>query len=256
MSTYITIKGRLGRDPETFQSDNKTYCRLSVAVTYRSFSNETNAWEDVFTEWYNVFIAQLYLVSRASLLKKGCEVIVSGNISFNKYQDKNTGEERVGKNMNCSELYFTTTNDQSLQQCVQIATSNFGNTQPQSGGFNNNQNNGFNNQPQQNGFRNQSQQGFSNQQGFKPQQANPTPVPQYQQAPQQPQQQPVQNVQTQPQFKPNGEIDTTINPVTGQPFQQSNPYQPTNQPMKQVNRPVQEYSDDSAVSVPEESIPF
>jgi len=95
MSTQVTLRGRLTRDPEMrFTANGKPLAQFSV-VTSRRFKNERSGeWEDRDTTfWDCVAFGQLAENVTESLVK-GAAVIVSGNAAQEEWEDKKTGQKR------------------------------------------------------------------------------------------------------------------------------------------------------------------
>ena len=77
----INIHGRLGKDVELTQSkDGKSIGKFSVGVT-RKFNKE-------ITDWFNCVSFGKQAETIAEYLKKGSEIVLSGEIQFGDYTDK------------------------------------------------------------------------------------------------------------------------------------------------------------------------
>lgn len=94
----ITIEGNLTGDPEYGVADNGTkWARFSVAVNDRRFNDESKEWEDAGDPKFHrtaVFGRQAENVRDS--LKKGNSVIVTGDLEFRTWNDKESGERREG----------------------------------------------------------------------------------------------------------------------------------------------------------------
>lgn len=99
MLNHIIIHGRLTADPEKKQMDDGTiYCNFNVAVD-RSYSKNKEA--DFFkcTAWRK--LAETVL----KYFKKGKEIVVSGSIQSNKWQDSD-GNNRISWSIIASNVDF------------------------------------------------------------------------------------------------------------------------------------------------------
>lgn len=75
----ITISGRLGRDPETRQTNSgKTICSFSVAVDRRG--------KDAGTDWFSVTVWERLGELCQEFLTKGRHVTVSGRMQSRQYE--------------------------------------------------------------------------------------------------------------------------------------------------------------------------
>lgn len=94
MSTPVTLRGRMVRDPEMrFTANGKPLTRFSV-VTSRRFKNEhTGEWEDRDTTFWDCVAFGQLAENIAESLLKGTAVIVSGNAASEEWETKD-GEKR------------------------------------------------------------------------------------------------------------------------------------------------------------------
>lgn len=75
----ITISGRLGRDPETRQTNSgKTICSFSVAVDRRG--------KDAGTDWFSVTVWERLGELCQEFLTKGRHVTISGRMQSRQYE--------------------------------------------------------------------------------------------------------------------------------------------------------------------------
>lgn len=86
----ITFAGYLGKDPETFSTQaGKLIVTLNIAFSYKKPGSEEKqtTWADakVFGTW----------AQTAKNYKKGDNVVVEGQLSENKWKDKETGKDRT-----------------------------------------------------------------------------------------------------------------------------------------------------------------
>jgi single-strand DNA-binding protein len=84
----INLVGRAGRDPEVkFFESGKVKCSFSIAVDRRSSNRDEPDWFELELWGKTAEVAGNYV-------KKGKQVGVTGSLKFDRWQDKNTGEER------------------------------------------------------------------------------------------------------------------------------------------------------------------
>lgn len=90
----VLLIGRLGNDPEIKQMQNgKSVARLSVA-TSESWKDKNSGEKKEKTEWHRVVIFNEGLVNVVQqYLKKGAQIYIEGQLSTNKYTDKD-GQEK------------------------------------------------------------------------------------------------------------------------------------------------------------------
>ena len=80
--------GRLGRDPETrYTPSGDAVTNFSIAVGWKSKDKEG-------AEWVNIVAFGKLAEICGEYLAKGKQVFVSGRINTQKYQDKETGQDR------------------------------------------------------------------------------------------------------------------------------------------------------------------
>ncbi len=80
--------GRLGRDPESrFSPDGAQVVSFSLAVGWKGKDKEG-------VEWVNIVAFGKLAEICAQYLAKGKQIYVSGRINTQKYQDKETGQDR------------------------------------------------------------------------------------------------------------------------------------------------------------------
>jgi single-strand DNA-binding protein len=111
----VTLEGNLTSDPEHGGSDNGTeYARFTVAVNDRRLNETTGTWEDAGTVFHRVVVFNQQARNVADSLHKGDSVIVSGDLRFGTYTDKETGQTRetrdvVADNVGASVKFQTVT---------------------------------------------------------------------------------------------------------------------------------------------------
>lgn len=86
--TEITVRGRLGQNPEIQRAaGKKSWLRLRVATNRRIRNGET--WVDGPTSWYDVKLWGDFAENVAESLRKGDAVIVQGELSIEEYTNTN-----------------------------------------------------------------------------------------------------------------------------------------------------------------------
>ena len=84
----INLIGRAGRDPEVkFFDSGKAKCTFSIAVDRRSSRSEE-------PDWFELEIWGKTAEVAGNYVRKGKQVGIVGSLKFDRWQDKNTGEER------------------------------------------------------------------------------------------------------------------------------------------------------------------
>ena len=85
----VTIEGNLTADPEHETSGKGTdYARFSLAVNDRRLNEETQKWEDAGTVYHRVVVFEPQARNVVDSLHKGDAVLVSGELRFGSYTDK------------------------------------------------------------------------------------------------------------------------------------------------------------------------
>jgi single-strand DNA-binding protein len=83
----ITLVGRAGRDPEVrYHESGKAVAKLTLAVNRRNRDDEP--------DWFNLELWDKSAQVAADYVRKGSLIGVIGSISFQKWTDKKTGEEK------------------------------------------------------------------------------------------------------------------------------------------------------------------
>lgn len=99
MAGDVTLRGRLGRDPELrFTQTGKPVASLSV-VTDRRQKDADGNWESVDTTWWRVTCWDQLAENVAETLTKGDAVIVVGMASLQEYEGKD-GDTRQSLSVN------------------------------------------------------------------------------------------------------------------------------------------------------------
>lgn len=111
MAGDVTLRGRLGRDPELrFTKSGKAVASMNV-VTDRRAKNQQGDWESVDTTWWRVTCWDQLAEHVAESFVKGDPVIVVGSASMQEYQTKD-GEDRQSLSVNAWDV------GPSLRWCV------------------------------------------------------------------------------------------------------------------------------------------
>lgn len=89
----VFLVGSLGQDPKSGQTQNgKDYANFSLATSKKWKDQNGDKKEE--TAWHNIScfgnIAKL-----CQYLEKGSKIFVEGEIKYEKYTDKTTGEEKI-----------------------------------------------------------------------------------------------------------------------------------------------------------------
>ncbi len=94
MSTPVTLRGRLTRDPELRYSAKGMPVTKFAVVTSRRFKNDqTSEWEDRDTTFWDCVVFGELADHAAESLEKGTAVIVQGNAAQEEWTTKD-GEKR------------------------------------------------------------------------------------------------------------------------------------------------------------------
>ena|SRR5690606_6909737 len=90
--------GRLGRDPESrFSPDGMQIVSFSIAVGRKYKDKEE-------TEWVNIVAFGKLAEICAEYLSKGKQIYVAGRMNTQKYQDKETGQDRYSTRIIADQL--------------------------------------------------------------------------------------------------------------------------------------------------------
>jgi single-strand DNA-binding protein len=104
MSTSVTLRGNLTRDPDVhYSADGKPVVRFTVVTSRRFKNDKTGEWEDRdVTFWDCVTFGQL-AENAAESLEKGTGVIVQGNAAQQEWETKE-GEKRRSMKVTADDL--------------------------------------------------------------------------------------------------------------------------------------------------------
>ena len=95
------IIGNLGNDPELKNDGN--ICNISVA-TSETWKDKNTGEQKERTEWHRVTAFGRLAEIMAEYLKKGSKVYIEGSIRTDKYQDKDTGQDRYSTSIVASQM--------------------------------------------------------------------------------------------------------------------------------------------------------
>ena len=94
MSTPVTLRGRLTRDPEMrYSNAGKPVVKFAVVTSRRFKNDQTHEWEDRDTTFWDCVAFGQLAENVAESLEKGTAVIVQGNASQEEWTTKE-GEKR------------------------------------------------------------------------------------------------------------------------------------------------------------------
>jgi len=111
MSDYnnVGILGRLTRDPELSYTGNQTpICKFSIANNKRG----TNGQDEV--NFFDIVAWSKVATNCSQYLKKGSQVLISGRLEQNRYQDK-TGQNRSSITVVAVSVQFIGSKDNGIQ---------------------------------------------------------------------------------------------------------------------------------------------
>ena len=111
----ITMKGRLGRDPELKQVGQNQVCKLAVATSERW--NDQSGQRQEKTTWHNVEFWGKQAENVAKFFKKGDEIFVMGDVTSDEWIDQQ-GQKRTAQKVKGFKFDFVggTSQQAQLQQ--------------------------------------------------------------------------------------------------------------------------------------------
>lgn len=90
----VIIVGNIGADPEVrYMPSGGAVTNISIA-TSEQWTDKASGQKQERTEWHRVTLFNRLGEIAGEYLKKGSQVYIEGSIRTDKYQDKNTGEDR------------------------------------------------------------------------------------------------------------------------------------------------------------------
>lgn len=99
----VLLIGSLGKDPEQrFMPNGNAVCNFSIATNETWKDKDGNKQEKV--TWHNIVMFGKLAEIAAQYLKKGSQVYLEGRIENEKYQDKQTGQDRYTTKIVCDEM--------------------------------------------------------------------------------------------------------------------------------------------------------
>jgi len=100
----VILVGNLGADPETrYMPSGGAVTNLSIA-TSESWTDKNSGQKQERTEWHRVTLFNRLGEIAAEYCRKGSQVYIEGSIRTDKYQDKQTGEEKYSTQIIAREL--------------------------------------------------------------------------------------------------------------------------------------------------------
>jgi single-strand DNA-binding protein len=98
MSTSVTLRGRLTRDPELrFSASGKPVTKFAVVTSRRVKDQQTSEWEDRDTTFWDCVAFGDLAQNAADSLEKGTAVVVTGNASQEEWEAKDGTKRRSMK---------------------------------------------------------------------------------------------------------------------------------------------------------------
>ncbi|QIR69613.1 single-stranded DNA-binding protein [Kocuria sp. KD4] len=95
MSEHITLRGFVGKDPESHLFEDGTMvARFRLATTSRRFDAASNTWQDGSTNWYTVRCFRTLAMHVMASVRCGHPVVVTGKLGINEWQSE-TGPRTV-----------------------------------------------------------------------------------------------------------------------------------------------------------------
>jgi len=109
MSTNIAfLHGNLGKDPKIKTVGDKKVASFSIATT-RSYKDKDG---NKITDWHNILVWEKLAEFAEKYLSKGSEVIVSGEIQYRNYENKE-GQKIYITEIICSRFDFIGKKDET-----------------------------------------------------------------------------------------------------------------------------------------------
>ncbi|WP_016996949.1 single-stranded DNA-binding protein [Kocuria atrinae] len=90
MPEHITLRGFVGKDPESHLFDDGTVAaRFRLATTTRRFDADKNTWVDISTNWYSVRCFRGLAMHVMTSVRCGQPVIVTGKLQIQEWMSDN-----------------------------------------------------------------------------------------------------------------------------------------------------------------------
>lgn len=100
----VILVGNLGQDPETrYMPSGGAVCSFSVA-TSESWTDKQSGQKQERTEWHSISVFGRLAEICGEYLKKGSKVYIEGSLRTDKYQDKQTGQDRYSTKIVAREM--------------------------------------------------------------------------------------------------------------------------------------------------------
>jgi len=100
----VILIGNLGNDPDVrYTAAGLAVANISLATTYGTKDRQTGEWRDE-TEWHRVVFFDRQAEVVKQYLQKGSQIYVEGSIRTEKWQDKNTGQDRYSTKIYAREM--------------------------------------------------------------------------------------------------------------------------------------------------------
>ena len=100
----VILLGNLGADPEVrYTPSGNAVTNIRIATSESWTDKNTNEKQER-TEWHRVTLFNRLGEIAGEYLKKGSQVYIEGSIRTEKYQDKNTGEDRYSTKIIAREM--------------------------------------------------------------------------------------------------------------------------------------------------------
>lgn len=100
----IVVIGNVGRDPEIRQNDSLKTATFSVATSEERKTKEGEV--KVHTEWHRVVTYRKLADMVEAAIKKGQKVCIVGKMRSSSWEDKKTGEKRVGWSLEADDVFI------------------------------------------------------------------------------------------------------------------------------------------------------
>jgi len=90
----VILIGNLGNDPDVrYTAAGLAIANISLATSFSTKDRQTGEWRDE-TEWHRVVFFERLAEVVKQYLQKGSQIYVEGSLRTEKWQDKNTGQDR------------------------------------------------------------------------------------------------------------------------------------------------------------------
>jgi single-strand DNA-binding protein len=91
----ITLEGRVVAEPELrFGQSGTPICRMRIVAQDRRFDKQANDWVDGDTLWMDVTVFKQLAENCVESITKGDQVVVTGKIKTEEWDDRDTGQKR------------------------------------------------------------------------------------------------------------------------------------------------------------------